>query len=95
MSLSEDEVSKVAHLARLGVGEDERRGYAQELSRILNLVEEMSQVDTDGVEPLAHPLESSQRMREDRVTEVAERERAQALASMAEEGLYLVPRVIG
>ena len=94
MSLSADEVRNVAHLARLGIDDSELEGNAEQLSRILDLVAEMNAVDTSGIEPLAHPLETPQRLRPDVVNETVERERAQALAPATAEGLYLVPRVV-
>ena len=94
MSLSADEVRNVAHLARIGIEDGEVAATAEQLSRILQLVEQMSAVDTTGIEPLAHPLETPQRLRPDVVTEVVERERAQALAPEIEKNLYLVPRVV-
>ncbi|MCG2633337.1 MAG: Asp-tRNA(Asn)/Glu-tRNA(Gln) amidotransferase subunit GatC [Gammaproteobacteria bacterium] len=95
MSLSADEVRRVAHLARLGIDDSEVAATAEQLGRILQLVEQMSAVDTAGIAPLAHPLETSQRLRPDEVTEVVQREAVQGLSGATENGLYLVPRVIG
>jgi aspartyl-tRNA(Asn)/glutamyl-tRNA(Gln) amidotransferase subunit C len=94
MPLSRDQVADIAHLARLALDADEAGRYAGELSRILDLVAEMEQVDTEAVTPLAHPLEALQRLRPDRVTEGDQREACQAVAPRVEAGLYLVPRVI-
>jgi aspartyl-tRNA(Asn)/glutamyl-tRNA(Gln) amidotransferase subunit C len=94
MSLSPAEVEKIAHLARLALEPDQAEGLAQDLSRILDLVDQMNAVDTAGVEPMAHPLEMSQRLRPDQVTEADRREDFQAVAPETEAGLYLVPRVI-
>lgn len=94
MSIERDEVVRIAHLARVAVSEEEIARYALELSNILTLVERINAAATDDVAPLAHPLEMAQRLREDRVTELIDRERFQALAPAAEAGLYLVPRVI-
>ncbi|QIT56442.1 Asp-tRNA(Asn)/Glu-tRNA(Gln) amidotransferase subunit GatC [Aquisalimonas sp. 2447] len=94
MSLSDEQVNEIAHLARLQVDGDAVPDYARNLSDILSFVETMSAVDTSGVEPLAHPLEMPQRLREDAVTEENQRERFQAIAPQVEAGLYLVPRVI-
>ena len=94
MSLDASEVEKIAHLARLGIDEKDVPDYAENLSRILGLVEQMSAVDTSQVEPMAHPLELAQRLREDVVTEVNQRELLQENAPAVEDGLFLVPKVI-
>lgn len=94
MSLDADQVRKIAHLARLAIKESDIPEYASNLSRILELAEQMNAVDTAGVEPLAHPLDASQRLRPDEVTETDRRERFQAIAPQVEAGLYLVPKVI-
>lgn len=94
MSLDTSEVEKIAHLARLAVDEEDKPEYAKNLSRILDLVEQMNAVDTKGVVPMAHPLELSQRLRADEVSEGDQRERFQSIAPQVENGLYLVPKVI-
>ena len=82
MSLSPEEVRKIAHLARLDVGDDDVESYAGELSRILELVDRMNAVDTSGVGPMAHPQHAVQRLRPDAVTESDQRERYQRLATV-------------
>ena len=94
MSLDRAEVEKIAHLARLALDEDQSAGLAAELSRILDLVDQMSTADTEGVLPMAHPLDMSQRLRADEVTETNERDRYQANAPEISDGLYVVPRVV-
>jgi aspartyl-tRNA(Asn)/glutamyl-tRNA(Gln) amidotransferase subunit C len=94
MSLDRADVENIAHLARLALADDDIPRYAEELSGILHLVEEMNRSDTAGVEPLAHPLDAAQRLRPDRVTETDQRERFQSVAPRVEAGLYLVPKVI-
>jgi len=94
MSLGRAQVEKIAHLARLRLEETEVADYAGQLSSILDMVQRMNAVDTEGVPPLAHPLDATQRMRADRVTEESQRERLQAGAPLVQDGLYLVPRVI-
>jgi aspartyl-tRNA(Asn)/glutamyl-tRNA(Gln) amidotransferase subunit C len=94
MSLSPEEVRAVAHLARLAVDEQRIPDYSRDLSRILELVEQMQAVDTASVEAMAHPLDMAQRLRPDEVTEPNQRERFQAIAPAVEDGVYLVPRVI-
>ena len=94
MSLSVDDVAKIAHLARLGVEPSESEALGRELSTILDLVAQMDAVDTENVVPMAHPLEMAQRLREDRVTEENRRESYQRNAPAVENGLFLVPKVI-
>lgn len=94
MSLDNDQVKKIARLARLKIDEADVPGYATNLSDILHLVEQMNAVDTEGVVPMSHSFDLVQRLREDKVTEHNQREDFQAIAPDAEEGLYLVPRVI-
>lgn len=94
MSLTNDDVKQIAHLARLGVDEEHLADYARDLTDILGFVEAMNAVDTDGVEPLAHPIDMAQRLRPDEVTEGNQRELFQSIAPSVEGGLYLVPRVI-
>lgn len=94
MSLAKDDVEKIAHLARLDLGEDALDAVANGLSSILQMVEQMSVVDTSGVTPMAHPLHMTQPLRRDEVTEQDQRELFQSIAPQTEDGLYLVPRVI-
>ncbi len=94
MSLDADEVARIAHLAGLAIDEADIPEYTTNLSNILELVEQMSSVDTAGIEPMAHPLELPQRLREDKVTETDQRELFQKCAPKVERGLYLVPQVI-
>ncbi len=94
MALEAAQVEKIAHLARLGIDADAIPDYARNLSAILAFVEQLNRVDTTGVEPLAHPLEATQRLRPDVVTEPNEREKFLRNAPLTEDGLYLVPRVI-
>ena len=94
MALSSDEVRKIAHLARLAIKDSDIPEYAHNLSNILGLVEQMSSVDTQGVSPMAHPLDVSQRLRDDQISEPNQREHFQKIAPQVEAGLYLVPKVI-
>jgi aspartyl-tRNA(Asn)/glutamyl-tRNA(Gln) amidotransferase subunit C len=94
MSLTADNVKKIAHLARLNMSEQDITLYLPQLSNILALVEQMNQADTSHIEPLANPLDLSQRMRADSVTEINQRDAFQAIAPQVEAGLYLVPKVI-
>jgi len=94
MSIDVDEVKKIAKLAALSVKDEDIQSYADNLSNILGLVEQMSTVDTTGVTPMSHPFDVVQRLREDVVTEVDRREDFQAIAPKTEDGLYLVPKVL-
>ena len=94
MSLDRSDIEKIAHLARLAIAEDDIPRYARELSNILDMVAEMSAVDTSTVTPMAHPLAAGQRLRPDAVTEPDQRARFQSIAPQVEAGLYLVPKVI-
>ena len=94
MSLDADAVKKIAYLARLKIDEADVPGYVNNLSNIIDLVEQMNVVDTEGVVPMSHPMDAVQRLREDKVTETDKREVFQAIAPKTEDGLYLVPQVI-
>ena len=94
MALERSEVEKIAHLARLGLNENDLPRTTETLNNLLGLIDRMQAVDTTGIEPLAHPLETSQRLRADEVTERNQRDSYQAIAPAVEDGLYLVPRVI-
>jgi aspartyl-tRNA(Asn)/glutamyl-tRNA(Gln) amidotransferase subunit C len=94
MSLTADEVHKIAWLARLSIAPDKVDAYARDLSGILDFVEQMNAVDTDGIAPMAHPQDLSQRLRPDLVSESNRREAFQSIAPKVEAGLYLVPKVI-
>lgn len=94
MSLNNEEVKKIAWLARIDIRDEDLPGYAQDLSGILDLVEQLSAVDTDQIIPLAHPLNQVQRLRPDEVTEADQRDLFQSQAPQTEAGLYLVPKVI-
>ena len=94
MALDRSDVEKIAHLARLAVSEEDIQAYTRSLSDILKFVEQMDSADVVDVTPMAHPLDAIQRLREDEVREVNQREKFQSIAPQVEAGLYLVPRVI-
>jgi aspartyl-tRNA(Asn)/glutamyl-tRNA(Gln) amidotransferase subunit C len=94
VSLDKDQVRHIAMLARLHVADDDIAEMADKLSRIVDFVDQLSQAPTDGVTPMAHPLNATQRLRADAVTEVNERDHLQENAPAVDDGLYLVPRVI-
>ena len=94
MTLKSDDVRNIAHLARLHIDEDAIDQYTSDLSSILTLVEQMNQVDSSGVAPLANPLDATQRLRDDEVTEINQRDKFQQIAPDVAEGFYRVPKVI-
>ena len=94
MSIDVEEVKKIARLACLDVEEAELSSYATNLSNILDLVAQMNQIDTTDVTPMSHPFDVVQRLREDVVTDTDRRDDFMAIAPKAEDGLYLVPKVI-
>ena len=98
MSLSLDEVRRIARLARLSVDEAEAGAVAGRLNDVLALIGQIQALDTAGIEPMAHPLDAGlalrQRLRPDAATEPDRRDAYQAVAPAVEQGLYLVPRVI-
>jgi aspartyl-tRNA(Asn)/glutamyl-tRNA(Gln) amidotransferase subunit C len=94
LSLSKDQVQHIATLARLRLADDEVGDVVEKLSRIVDFVDQLQASATDGVTPMAHPLNQTQRLRADEVSEVDDRERIQANAPAVQDGLYLVPKVI-
>ena len=94
MSLDKDQVQHIATLARLNLTDDEYAESVEKLSKIVDFVDQLSEADTEGVAPMAHPLDAVQRLRADVVTETDERDRYQANAPSVSDGLYLVPKVI-
>jgi len=94
MSLSLEEVQRIAELARIGISDAEARGVQVQLNEIFELIGKMQRISTEGIEPMTHAQASALRLREDVVTEPDERERFQTLAPQKERGLYLVPKVI-
>jgi len=94
MALDKSDVDKIAHLARINIEEKDTQAYLQNITSILDLVDQMQEVDTSNVEPLAHPMDAIQRLRADDITEQNQRELLQSVAPAVEEGLFLVPKVI-
>ncbi len=94
MSLSLDDVKRIAQLARIRVTEAEAEQTRGQLNGIFDLIAAMQAVDTAGVVPMAHARDVHQRLRADEVTETDRRAAYQAIAPQTEAGLYLVPKVI-
>ena len=98
MSLTPDQVRRIALLARIELKPDEERGVTERLGRVLGLIDQIQKQDTAGIEPMAHPLDGqvpvAQRLRPDQVAEQDRRQEFQKIAPAVEGGLYLVPKVI-
>ena len=94
MSLTLEQVRRIAHLARIEISDAEAASSLGQLNGIFTLIEAMQVTNTGGIEPMAHAQDLAQRLREDRVSETNRRESFQAIAPEVEAGLYLVPKVI-
>ena len=94
MSLTLEQVRRIAHLARIEVSDAEAESTLGQLNGIFSLIEEMQAVDTAGVEPMAHAQDLTQRLRVDGVTEIDRRDSFLSVAPETEAGLFLVPKVI-
>lgn len=94
MALNIEDIKRIAYLARIEINEQEATATLTKLSGILGLIEQMQAVNTDGIEPMSHSQDLTQRLREDVVTQTNQREAFQAIAPLTENGLYLVPKVI-
>jgi aspartyl-tRNA(Asn)/glutamyl-tRNA(Gln) amidotransferase subunit C len=94
LALTEAQVATIAHLARLEIRSEDVSGYCDRLSRILDFVAQLEQVDTSDVPPMTYAENAAQRLRADEPDAAIDRDRLQANASAVEAGLYLVPKVI-
>jgi aspartyl-tRNA(Asn)/glutamyl-tRNA(Gln) amidotransferase subunit C len=98
MSLTPDQLQRIALLSRIAVSPEEASGVADRLNQVLGLIDQLQAVDTRGIEPMSHALDAQlavqQRLRADAVTEPNRREEIQDQAPAVEQGLYLVPKVI-
>lgn len=88
------DISKLGELARIAINESDAAEVADRINDVLSLVDQLQAADTQGIEPMSHPLDSVQVLRADDVTETNQRDTFQSLAPAAEKGLYLVPKVI-
>ncbi|WP_131668185.1 Asp-tRNA(Asn)/Glu-tRNA(Gln) amidotransferase subunit GatC [Psychrobacter pygoscelis] len=93
-SVSTDDILEVARLARLGVDQTTASSYADDIDKILGIMQTISTVDTEGLAPLANIHQASQELRSDRPDADIDREHNQSVAPAVAEGLYLVPQVI-
>ena len=94
MKFDNDEFKKIAHLARININKNEADKVGEKLEGILGLIDQMTQVNTDGIEPMAHALDITQPLREDKVTEVDIRKKSLKLSNETHQSLFIVPRVI-
>jgi aspartyl-tRNA(Asn)/glutamyl-tRNA(Gln) amidotransferase subunit C len=94
MAVDRSDIAKLAKLARIQITDEAADEAAKSISEVLALVDQLQAVNTDGVLPMAHPLDAVQRLRADIVTEPNQREAFQAIAPATQDGLYLVPQVI-
>jgi aspartyl-tRNA(Asn)/glutamyl-tRNA(Gln) amidotransferase subunit C len=94
MAIEQDEIEKIAELARIRIAREQISGVTGRIADILDMVDQLKAVDTSSVEPMANPLDATQRLRADEVTETNRRDEFQAIAPAVENGLYLVPKVI-
>ncbi len=95
MSVDRTEIEKVAELARIKLDEESIPEVTQSISDILAMVDKMQSVNTQNIIPMANPMDATQRLRPDIITETNQRDDFQKLAPETEAGLYLVPKVIG
>lgn len=94
MALTLNDVEKIARLSRLYLNDGEKAQTLQELNDIFAIVEKMQSVNTDGIEPMAHPHEAALRLREDKITETDRAAEYQSVAPEVRNRLYIVPQVI-
>ena len=94
MAIEQDEIEKIAELARIRIAREQIADVTRRITEILGMVDQLQAADTTGVEPMANPLDAEQVLRPDAVTESDRREAFQAIAPAVEDGLYLVPKVI-
>mgnify|MGYP001485911703 FL=1 len=94
MSINEDEIKYLSLLSRMDIDKNEIKDVEEKLSKIIDFVDQLQTISTDDIEPMAHPLNQSQRLRIDEVTETNDRENIQKNAQQIEKGMYLVPKVI-
>ena len=93
-TLSADDIDKVARLAKLTIPDDQRASLTRDLTNILALVEKMDAENTDNITPIAHPLNVTQPLRPDNISEKDQRALFQENAPEVVEGLYIVPKFV-
>ena len=94
MSIDKSDIEHLCNLTKLNLDDEEQSVFLSQMRSILDMIEELQEVDTGDIEPMAHPLQMTQRLRDDEVTEFNDREKYQKNTEFAEDGFYKVPKVI-
>ena len=94
MSIDKSDIEHLCNLSKLNLDDEEQSVFLSQMQSILDMIEELQEVDTGDIEPMAHPLQMTQRLRDDEVTEFYDREKYQKNTEFAEDGFYKVPKVI-
>jgi len=94
MSIDKSDIEHLCNLSKLNLDDEEQSVFLSQMQSILDMIEELQEVDTADIEPMAHPLQMTQRLRDDEVTEFNDREKYQKNTDFAEDGFYKVPKVI-
>ncbi len=94
MSINKDQIKYLSLLSRMDIQESEINDVEEKLTKIIDFVDQLQSIDTDEIEPMAHPLNQSQRLRADKVVEENFRDKIQKNAKSTERGMYIVPKVI-
>ena len=94
MTIDKSDIEHLCNLSKLNLDEEEQTVFLSQMQSILDMIEELQEVNTGDIEPMAHPLQMTQRLRDDEVTEFNDREKYQKNTDFAEDGFYKVPKVI-
>tara|TARA_B100000676_G_scaffold50347_1_gene49429 strand:- start:319 stop:606 length:288 start_codon:yes stop_codon:yes gene_type:complete len=94
MSIDKSDIEHLCNLSKLSLDDEEQSVFLSQMQSILDMIEELQEVDTGDIEPMAHPLQMTQRLRDDEVTEFNDREKYQKNTEFAEDGFYKAPKVI-
>ena len=94
MSIDKSDIEHLCNLSKLNLDDEEQSVFLSQMQSILDMIEELQEVDTGDIEPMAHPLQMTQRLRDDEVTEFNDREKYQQNTDYSEDGFYKVPKVI-
>ena len=94
MSIDKSDIEHLCKLTKLNLDDEEQSVFLSQMQSILDMIEELQEVNTGDIEPMAHPLQMTQRLRDDEVTEFNDREKYQKNTDFAEDGFYKVPKVI-
>jgi len=94
LSINKDQIKYLSLLSRMDIQESEINDVEEKLTKIIDFVDQLQSIDTDEIEPMAHPLNQSQRLRVDKVVEENNRDKIQKNSKSIERGMYIVPKVI-